>query len=74
MDRFVLQKSSEKTNHWVCTDTENMIVCTFRNKKFNETQKVTFINDLKQIDALKVARIMREMSDWLANNHYEKCM
>ena len=71
MERYVLQKSQNQPNSWVCTDTENGIVCVFEDKKFNETQQVSFLDDVK-LDALFIARLMREMADWLREKHYKK--
>jgi hypothetical protein len=70
-ERYILQPS-EKLNHWVCTDQENKIVCVFENHKFNETQKVTTLEDFNPDNFMKLARYMREMGDWLRDNHYEK--
>lgn len=71
MERYVLQQSQTQPNSWVCTDTENGIVCVFEDKKFNETQHVSFLNDMRP-DVLLIARLMREMADWLLENHYKK--
>ena len=70
--RFKLQKSELKHNHWVSSDTENGIVCIFENGDFNESQEVTFLKDVKKPNPLKIAEYMREMSDWLVENHKEK--
>lgn len=69
MERFVLQPSIEK-GYWVLTDTVNGIVCKFKEKEFNSGQSVTFLNDTEKPDVLLVARIMHDMGEWLANNHY----
>lgn len=69
MERFVIQKAQQVPDGWVCTDTENGIVCRFQAHRFNETSKMTFLEDVKQPDALKIARLMREMGDWLSENH-----
>jgi transcriptional regulator with XRE-family HTH domain len=68
--RFLLQES-EKKGYWAVTDTENQIVCTFEAGKFNESQSFSFLNDT-QFSAGKVATIMREFGDWLAQNHSDK--
>lgn len=68
MSRFVLQPSKQQADGWVCTDTENGIVCRFTAHKFNETSKMTFLEDVEQPDALAIARLMREMGDWLGEN------
>jgi transcriptional regulator with XRE-family HTH domain len=65
--RFILQQS-QRQGFWTCTDKENQIVCTFENGKFNDTQSFSVLNDTK-FSAGKVATIMRELGDWLAQNH-----
>jgi hypothetical protein len=71
MKRYILQPS-EKPNHWVCTDQENKIVCVFEDHKFNETQKTEMLEDFNPDNFMKLARYMREMGDWLRDNHHEK--
>lgn len=77
-NRYKLEPSQLKSGWWVCTDTENLLVCTFEEGRFNDTQKFT---DLEGDDTFKSMddvmahlRVMREMSDWLAINHYDKVM
>lgn len=72
MERFIIQASQSQPDGWLCTDTENNIVCQFTAHKFNDTQKFTFLEDVEHPDALTIARIMREMADWLRENHYDK--
>lgn len=72
MERFILQKSEKQKDGYVCTDTANGLVCQFTSHKFNDTQKFTFLEDIEQPNALAIARILREMSDWLRENHYDK--
>lgn len=72
--RFILQPS-EQPLHWVCTDTDNNIVCRFEEHKFNETQKFTLIDGESfrtKEAALAVATYIREMGDWLYANHKDK--
>lgn len=71
MERFVLQKSEKQKDGYVCTDTENGLVCQFTSHKFNDTQKFTFLEDIEQPAPLAIARTLREMSDWLRDNHYD---
>lgn len=78
MDRYKLEPSQLKSGWWVCTDTENLLVCTFEEGRFNDTQKFT---DLEGDDTFKSMddvmahlRVMCEMSDWLAINHYKIVM
>lgn len=69
--RYLLQKSKEDPLWWVLTDTETEIVCRFKEGEFNETQKVTLINDDSDYDLMKLPRIMADMAEWLRENHYE---
>lgn len=71
MARYLLQKSTSKPLGWILTDTEENVTCEFEEGKFNETQKFTPINDTKDYDISKLPEIVRLMSDWLAENHYE---
>jgi hypothetical protein len=70
MERFLIQKSASKPDWWVCTDTVNKIVCQFENHKFNETQKITFLDDVENPNPLAIAKMMREMGDFLSENYY----
>ena len=63
--KYTIQESKEP-GWWVVTDTENLVVL-----KFNETQMVTMLEDC-HLSALQLARIMREMSDWVAAHHIDK--
>lgn len=69
--RFKIEQSKNKPNHWVCSDFENKIVCIFENGKFNETQKYDVLEDV-DLSPVELAKIAREMADWLRNNHYDK--
>jgi len=78
-NRYKLEPSQLKSGWWVCTDTENLLVCTFEEGKFNETQKFSSINgddeNLSSMnDVMDHLRVMREMSDWLTINHYHIVM
>lgn len=71
--RYVLQSSKSVADGWVCTDTENRIVVEWRQGLFNETQNVVMLDDYHG-DVMDLARLMREMGDWLAVNHEDKVM
>jgi len=68
--RFLLQPN-QRQGFWTCTDKENQIVCTFEAGRFNESQSFSFLNDTP-FSVGKVATIMREFGDWLAQNHSDK--
>lgn len=61
---------SDKKNRCLLIDLDNYIEVEFIPGKFNQTQTVT-VFDASRPDALKLARIMREMADWLVKNHSE---
>lgn len=71
MPKYLLQKSDKRPLCWVLTDTENQIVCRFTEGQFNETQQITLLEDPAPRMVMEMPRIMREMADWLAQNHYE---
>lgn len=61
---------SEEENLCVAIDLDNYIEIEFVPKKFNSTQKITVLDDSTPEPA-RLARIMREMADWLVENHSE---
>ena len=74
--RFILQPSQEP-GFWVATDTINGIVVKFKHQQFNDTQQVTLLNGdtfKTEAEAVKVATYLRELSDWLRDNHYNKVL
>lgn len=73
MNRYLLQPSSTRPNGWVLTDTENGIVLAFNDGCFNDTQKVTVLDDVPNPSPEALARIMSEMEDWAARHHGSRC-
>lgn len=75
MERFILQPSNRQQGWWVCTDTEHNIVCRFEEHKFNDSQEFTLLDGDKfatSEEAIAHATYLREMADWLRENHYNK--
>ena len=68
-ERFTL--TSGKDLMWTVTDNESGIAIEFREGLFNETQEVKVLVDFFPFDASEMARIMREIGDWMAENHVE---
>lgn len=68
-ERFVL--ASGKDLMWTVTDNENGIAIDFREGLFNESQEVKLIAEFSSGDTPRMARIMREIGDWMAENHVE---
>lgn len=71
MKRFIIQES-EKLNHFVVTDQTNKLVVIFEKGKFNETSKVTELEELNATDFMKTAKQLREVGEWLYKNHKDK--
>ncbi|MCB0446341.1 MAG: hypothetical protein KDD03_02315 [Gelidibacter sp.] len=71
MENYKLQKS-ETPNFWVLTDLKNEYVIVFEHKKYNETQKITPLNDENPDDFMLIARILRQAGEWLVKHHSDK--
>lgn len=72
MGKFIIQKSSTQPKGWVLTDTENKVVITFQDGQFNESQKVTLLED-STATAEELAHIVGAMGEWAARHHGSKC-
>lgn len=70
MSKFILQPSSAIRNSWIVEDLESGICCVFDSHAFNETQEFSFDNFRGERSAERVAKIAREMGDWLGQNAY----
>lgn len=71
MSRYLLQKSESDPLWWVLTDTEEQIVCRFKEGEFNETQQFTTLNDISNYNVDSLPSIVNNMAIWLRENHYE---
>lgn len=78
MNRFKLEKSKEQPGWWVLTDTKNLVVMKFEEHKYNETQKVYLLKESEMISSpdieTKLARIMREMGEYMYTHWYSIAM
>ena len=72
MSKYIIQKSSTHPNGWVLTDKEHGIVVTFEDGLFNETQKVTLLEDV-HLTANQLAHIMQEIGQWATRHHGAIC-
>lgn len=72
MSKYIIQKSSTQPKGWVLTDTENKVVITFQDGQFNESQKVTLLED-STATAEELAHIVGAMGEWAARHHGSKC-
>jgi len=73
-NRFRLEKSTRSKDGWVLTDIDNLVVIRFKEHQYNETQKISILKESelanKEDAATIMAKIMREMGDYMATNHY----
>lgn len=72
--RFKLDKSKEQQGWWILTDTANLVCITFKEHEFNETQRVTILDESRfkgRTDcANELAHIMSEMGDYMYSHYY----
>ena len=72
MDKYIIQQSNTQPNKWVLTDKKNGVVITFEDGAFNNTQKVTMLDDTR-LTANELAKVMREMGEWVVRYNSSKC-
>jgi hypothetical protein len=68
MSRFLLQNGT-RPGWWVLTDTVNQVVLQFKEHDYNNSQKVTFLKGDKVPSVMYAPRILREMGDYMVENH-----
>lgn len=68
--KYLIQKSKDP-GWWVVTDTENLVVVKFKEHEYNETQQTTMLEDCN-LSVMQIARVAREMADWIAAHHIDK--
>lgn len=68
--QYSLSPSAEQEGWYVVTDKKAMVVVRFQKGKFNETQKVTHLNDAIP-QPLELAAIMRGIAEYLRQFHKE---
>jgi hypothetical protein len=71
MNKYIIQKSTHP-NKWVLTDKENGVIITFEEGDFNNSQKVTMLEDAPKLSPIDLARIMRKLGEWGARHHGSK--
>lgn len=75
MSRFRLEKSQDLPGWWVLTDIDNLVVVKFKEHEFNESQKVTFLDDdskfsIGRTEAQDISRVLREMGEYMFSHWY----
>lgn len=75
MKKYVLEKSKDREGWWVFTDTEFGAVIQFEERKYNETQHVTFLAEskLQEGDEMNIARVLCKMGEWIVRHHASLC-
>ena len=71
MNEYIIQKSIHP-NKWVLTDKENGVIFTFEEGNFNNSQKVTMLEDAPKLSPIDLARIVRKLGEWGARHHGSK--
>ncbi|WP_315319823.1 DNA breaking-rejoining protein [Prevotella aurantiaca] len=71
MNEYIIQKSI-RPNKWVLTDKENGVIITFEEGNFNNSQKVTMLEDAPKLSPIDLARIVRKLGEWGARHHGSK--
>jgi len=71
MNKYIIQKSTHP-NKWVLIDKENGVIITFEEGNFNNSQKVTMLEDAPKLSPIDLARIMRKLGEWGARHHGSK--
>ena len=72
MERFTIEKSPDKILHWVCTDHESGLICTFEDRKFFCKTVFTSPSGIKHPDYFTFNKLETEIANWLIKNHIDK--
>lgn len=67
MSRFKIDEPQEGL--YIVEDTDSGLLCMFEKGKFNETQD---FRDIPQGNPMQIPTLMRELGDWLVENHRDK--
>ncbi len=78
MSRYKLERSTHP-DWWVLTDMDALVVIQFEEHRFNETQKVTILEDSKfngnpEYVASELARVLAAMGDYMYSHWYSIAM
>lgn len=72
--KYKLEKNPNLSGYWVLTDTENLIVCKFKEHEFNETQQITVLEESKLMNGINIAgelnKIVSEMGRYMFSHWY----
>ena len=70
-EQYKLDKSKDG-NGWVVADKINLIVVQWQDMQFNETQKLTLLEDFDTNNVSQLAKMLSQIGHWLAINHKDK--
>lgn len=74
MERFTIKPAADPRS-WEVTDHKMGIICTFEEGRFNDTQKITTTaNKIATLSVMELARVMRELGEWVFAHHKEKAI
>jgi len=72
MQRFTVEKHPDKPMHYICTDNESGIFCTFEHGNFCGKKVFTSPAGKPHLDYLALCKLEKEMGDYLIDNHRDK--
>ena len=68
LDRYVINKTKEKPETYICVDLDKRIKIEWQKGEYNKTQKIELINGADK-NPLNIATALREMGEYLVTNH-----
>ena len=71
MERFILKEGMVGDDYWFCTDQAHGIICGFEHGRFSDTRRVAMLQDMEPPDAHTLEEVIKEMGDWLRENHFD---
>ncbi len=72
MERFTIDKNPDKALHWDCTDHESGLIGTFEYQRFCSSLVIKSPIGVCMPDYLDVQKIIKDMGNWLIDNHRDK--
>lgn len=68
---YILQKSNDVYNLWICTDKRNNVVVRFCENQYNDTAEVVPLYDMQELPTGEIATIIRQIGEYIALYHPE---
>ena len=78
MARYKITRHNERNDWWQCEDVENGLIMTWHDHHFNDEQEAQLTDEAHErvlksaAPEMVAAKLLREMADWLGQNHSDK--